>query len=290
MKRIVFLVLLFLFLIPFSVLGLVKPSSVLYVTDDAKVLSSNTENYFVRYSDFLSQNNQIQYYVVTVPNLEGYDLDTYVESVYSSFGIGSRGLLIFFSKEERTIKVIAGHELGLFLDDEAIQEGIDLYFMPYFKNDDWEAGIKNGYSAFYKMICNYYDIDSTEMIVFDGKDIVTKFKYPILLVLLFFSSSIAYIFCKTLKRAFRSSKKSFSHYFTFGFSLLLNFLLLIIAYFIEPWSILIIMFSEGITFFRVFETHSNITLEDAVRLSKRDNIKKSRVRAYRKNSKKKKRP
>ena len=156
MKKLICFFFLFLWMIPIFTEAIVEPSNTLYVTDQANVLTTETKDYIIQYSDFLSKSYQIHYYVVTVNSLEGYDLDTYAEMVFSSFQVGRNGLLIFFAKNDRRIKVVVGQELGLLLDNDTIQEGIDSYFMPYFKNDDWNHGIRNGYSAFYKMICNYY--------------------------------------------------------------------------------------------------------------------------------------
>ena len=41
-------------------------------------------------------------------------------------------------------------------------------------NRRYEIYRENGYSAFYKMICHYYDIDSSPMEVYDGNDFFVK--------------------------------------------------------------------------------------------------------------------
>ena len=277
MKKLFLFIILLLCFLPVTCFSLVKPSSVLYVTDEAKVLSKETKDYIVLYSDFLSRTNRISYYVVTVKNMEGYDLDTYVDMVYDSFHVGSNGMLIFLAKDERTIKVVAGEDIALFIDDKDIDEAINLYFMPYFKNDDWDSGIKNGYTAFYKMICNYYDIDSSPMEVHDGTDFLTKYRYPIIIALTFIGSYLSYIFCRNMKKGFRSNKKGFKHFFLFGLCLVFNIILFVIGYFIEPVSIFLILGSEIITFFSVFNNSKKVSLNEAARLYKIDEEKKKQA-------------
>lgn len=271
--------------IPISCFALVQPSKVLYVTDDAEVLKKETEDYIVLYSDYLNRTEKIHYYVVTVQNLEKSDLDTYANFVYDSFDIGENGLLVFFTKEERMIKVIVGEEVSLFIDSDDINRVIQDYFMPFFKNDDWDDGIKNGYSAFYKMICDYYDIDSSPMQVDDGSDIIVKYRYPLIAFLTFLGSLTCYVFCRNMKRGRR--KKGFKHFFVFGFCVLVNILLILAGYYVEPVSIILILGSEFIMYSSFFNKNSSMTLSEAARQYEIDHRRKRIKHKKKLNSKRK---
>ena len=185
MKKFYSFVILLLLFIPISVNGLVKPSQYKYVTDDANIMSEDLINYISIYSKFLKDKMDISYYVVSVKNIEDYDLESYSEYVFNSFNIGSRGILIFISKEDRKIRVDIGYELEDALPSELLDRYIDIYMMPYLKNGNWNDGIKNGYSAFYKEICNYYNVDSSELVVEDARYLTSNYK-PYIMYLLHF--------------------------------------------------------------------------------------------------------
>lgn len=275
MKKIFYLFLFLFLFVPMSCFSLVQPSSVLYVTDEANVLSSETEDYIVLYSDYLNRMEKVHYYVVTVRSLDKMDIDTYAEEVFNSFDVGENGMLILFAKEERTIKVIAGEKISSFIYTNQIEEVIDLYFMPYFKNDDWDQGIQNGYTAYYKMMCDYYEIDSSPMEVKDGNDILTKYRFPILIGLITVGSFIGYLFFVNLKKGRR--KKGFKHFLIFGLCLLLNIVIILVGYSIEPISVILILGSEVITYSSVFRISKPMTLNEAARLYEIDQMKKKRA-------------
>ena len=95
MKKLFIVICCLSLLIPININAL-KKSNKIYVTDQAKILSKDTEDYIVTYSSFLKDNNDIDYYVVTVDSVNDEDLDKYADDLYKSFNISSRGLLILY--------------------------------------------------------------------------------------------------------------------------------------------------------------------------------------------------
>ena len=82
MKKLIYFIILFLMIIPLNTLGLVRQSDEIYVTDSAQILNNETEDYIVTYSEFLKENKNIDYYVVTVKSLEGISLEEYTDYVF----------------------------------------------------------------------------------------------------------------------------------------------------------------------------------------------------------------
>ena len=74
----------------FNVNALVKPTSNFYVNDYANILSDETEQYIMDKSVALHNIDGTQIVVVTVPNLEGRDLESYATELFRSFGIGDK--------------------------------------------------------------------------------------------------------------------------------------------------------------------------------------------------------
>ena len=247
MKRVYKLIILLLLLFPLSVFGLVKQSQYKYVTDEANIMSDELIEYICIYSKFLKEKMGINYYVVTVNNIEDYDLDSYSGYVFDNFNIGSKGILIFISKEDRKIRVDVGYELEDVLTPKKLNNTIDVYMMPYFKNDNWEDGIKNGYSAYYKEICDYYNVDSSELVVYDARYLTTNYKLYIILAIIFINSFISYVFTSFFMRLYRSNNKykgKNKDIVLFIICLLINIILFYIAFMLMPISLLIILIIE----------------------------------------------
>ena len=108
MKKLIYFIILFLMIIPLNTLGLVKQSDEIYVTDSAQILNNETEDYIVTYSEFLKENKNIDYYVVTVKSLEGISLEEYTDYIFDSFNMNDLGLLIVISHDDRSIRIKAG--------------------------------------------------------------------------------------------------------------------------------------------------------------------------------------
>ena len=180
-----------------------------YVLDDAGILKKDTIEYINTYSDFLDKQANIEYYVVTVRSLDEYDLDSYSDIVYSNYvnNKKDRGLLILVSKKDRQVKVIAGKGISSVLTDEVINDYIDEYFISFLANNEWDSGIKNGYTAFFKYLCLHLNIDSSGLDVLSGNDFLFKYRYYILFISIWICNLIGYILPKYFIRLFNKNYK-----------------------------------------------------------------------------------
>lgn len=95
--------------------------------------------------------------------MEGQSLEEYATRVFREFGIGDKnknnGLLLLLALKERQFRVEVGYGLEGALPDAKTGRIQDEYIIPYLKNDNWNEGIKNGFSAFLSIIANEYDVD-----------------------------------------------------------------------------------------------------------------------------------
>ena len=160
------LILFLLLLVPSKILAL-EPTSEFYVNDYANVLSKETEEEIVDYSKSLYEKTSAQIVVVTVDTVGDSDIESYATDLFRSFGIGDKdknnGLLILLAVNDRKSRIEVGYGLEEVLNDSKTGRFQDDYMIPYYKEDDWDKGILNGYKAFYKELCNYYDI-STDVV------------------------------------------------------------------------------------------------------------------------------
>ena len=246
-KKYILILVFILLLCPFNINALVTQSSDIYVTDNANVLKDETKDYIVTYSDFLKDKEKIDYYVVTLKSLEGINLKEYTDYIYDSFNMNEKGLLIVFSKSDRQLRIKTGIKLSKIIPDDVIEEYINSDCMPYLKDEDWKCWIKNGYSSFYKLLCNYYEIDSAPMTVYNGLSFIKKYKYSIFMIILFICSFLSN---KLGTYHFNIKKGKITQTFKTDFisilGILLNLYLLLIIYYLLPLGVIVVIGFEVI--------------------------------------------
>lgn len=257
MKKLIYFIILFLMIIPLNTLGLIKQSDDIYVTDSAQILNNETEDYIVTYSEFLKENKNIDYYVVTVKSLEGISLEEYTDYVFDSFNMNDLGLLIVISHDDRSIRIKAGSELSKVIESSTIDNYIDSYFMPYLKNDDWNTGIKNGYSSFYKLLCNIFKIDSSTMTVYNGKSFINNYRYTIFIVILWICIFISGFLAKKIVNIKKGIEKvSTIKDFLIAISIIINIYLLYFCYLLIPLSIFIVLGFECVIIYNILDQNN----------------------------------
>lgn len=257
MKKLIYFIILFLMIIPLNTLGFIKQSDDIYVTDSAQILNNETEDYIVTYSEFLKENKNIDYYVVTVKSLEGISLEEYTDYVFDSFNMNDLGLLIVISHDDRSIRIKAGSELSKVIESSTIDNYIDSYFMPYLKNDDWNTGIKNGYSSFYKLLCNIFKIDSSTMTVYNGKSFINNYRYTIFIVILWICIFISGFLAKKIVNIKKGIEKvSTIKDFLIAISIIINIYLLYFCYLLIPLSIFIVLGFECVIIYNILDQNN----------------------------------
>ena len=145
--------------------ALVSPTDTFYVYDGASVLSAETEQYIFDHSRELDAKTGAQIVVVTVPSLEGQALEEYATELFRQWGIGdaekNNGLLLLCAVEERQFRVEVGYGLEGDLPDGKTGRMQDAYIIPLLREDKFDEGIKNGYTAFLQEVSAVYGVSIT---------------------------------------------------------------------------------------------------------------------------------
>ena len=140
----------------------VSPTTDFYVNDYAKLLNDETKNYIISTNKSLYNQTGSQIVVVTVPSLNGNSLEEYATELFRNFGIGSKdknnGVLLLLALEERQFRIEVGYGLEGILPDAKTGRIQDEYIIPYLKEDNWNDGIKNGYSAVLNIVAEEYNV------------------------------------------------------------------------------------------------------------------------------------
>lgn len=216
-KKALVVFLLFVLCLPYFCFALVKPTEEFYVNDYANLLNIDVERYIIDKSFDLDNKTGVQIVVVTVPTLEGKDIESYATELFRDFGIGDKGenngLLLLLALEERTVRVEAGYGLEGILPDAKTGRIQDEYMIPYFKEDNFVDGIKNGYNAFLKEVCDYYEVDcNAEVAVAKTDEMTTEGLIVMIVFILLFLVIIIHILRNVKKTGGFSTNRRTTYY------------------------------------------------------------------------------
>ena len=160
--------------------AVVSQTADFYVNDSAKVLDASLENYIISTNKSLYSQTGAQIVVVTINSLEGEGLEEYANELFRQYGIGDKkknnGVLMLLSIQDRKSRIEVGYGLEGALNDAKTGRIQDNYMIPYFKENNWQDGIKNGYNAILSEVEKEYDVTvegSTSPV--KGKDNDTSF-------------------------------------------------------------------------------------------------------------------
>lgn len=265
-------------LIPINTQAIVSKSEKEYITDEANLLNEDAEEYIVRYSEFLDQKRNIDYYVVTIKDLDGMELGDYCTQIFQDYRLSDKGVLILISKNDRQLRVQVGEKIEKIVTPQIIDQYINTYFLPYLEREEWNDGIINGYTALYKYICDHYHLDASSMKVDEKLDFITKYK-SILMILILVVAAL----CNRYYVSFHKKISSHHLFHLWEFLLLLlivliNIFAISISYLFQPAFILFVLAFE-------FFLYYSATTNNKSQLSHRK--KSSQPRKQRRKKKKK---
>ena len=157
--RLIILSILFISSISFSYAFPTKPQPERLVNDLAKLFSNSERNELERILVNFANNTSNQITVVTVNDLEGYDVAAFATKIGLDWHVGSakfdNGIVLlvkpktFSSKGEVNISV--GYGLEGAIPDIYAKNIIALYLVPHFKNNDYYLGVKSASEALMKL-------------------------------------------------------------------------------------------------------------------------------------------
>lgn len=124
------------------------PSLTGRVVDQAKILSPQTEAALTAKLEALDANTSRQLVVVTVPSLQGYEIEDYGYQLGRVWGIGEKGrdtgVLLIVAPTERRVRVEVGYGLEGVLTDALSTVILQERVLPKFRTGDFEGGVVAG--------------------------------------------------------------------------------------------------------------------------------------------------
>jgi len=130
------------------------------VTDQAGLLSAQTELKLEKFLSDFETGDSTQLAVLTVVSLEGDTLEGFALKVAESWGLGRKGrdngALLLVARDERKVRIEVGYGLEGRLTDLLAGRIIDGEIVPRFKKGDFEGGIVAGVLAMAEAVRGEY--------------------------------------------------------------------------------------------------------------------------------------
>jgi uncharacterized protein len=121
------------------------------VVDDANILSPQVEADLTTKLENLDKTTGRQLVVVTLPSLQGHEIEDYGYQLGRAWGIGEKGTntgaLLIVAPTERKVRIEVGYGLEPILTDALSSVIIQTAVLPKFKAGDLEGGVMAGTDA-----------------------------------------------------------------------------------------------------------------------------------------------
>ena len=151
MKKWLFLLIFFLWGLPYSAYGLEVPKLQGYVNDYAGMISPPAKSKIEEALRAFEQSDSTQIVILTILSLEGENIEEYGIKVGEAWKIGKKGkdngVLFIVSKQERKIRIEVGYGLEGKLTDLVSGRIIDQVIKSRFSAGDFDGGFIAGVSS-----------------------------------------------------------------------------------------------------------------------------------------------
>lgn len=138
-----------------------------YVTDQAHVLSPETEQQLTQVAKELDEKTSAQIAVLTVNTLNGTPVEQAALETARAWGVGAQkkntGLLILVAVQDRQLRTEIGYGLEGMITDGTSGQIQDTYMVPAFRANDYDRGIRNGTLAYAQTIAHAYEVPLTSI-------------------------------------------------------------------------------------------------------------------------------
>lgn len=138
-----------------------KPNPPRLVNDVAGVLSPEQREILEQRLVQLDNNSSNQIAIVTVPDLQGYDVADYANKLFRSWGIGgtknNNGVLILVAPNERRVRIEVGYGLEGAIPDITSKHIIEDDIIPNIKNGDYYRAFDEAVTSLSKAAVGEYN-------------------------------------------------------------------------------------------------------------------------------------
>jgi len=149
---------------PVYAMDIPQPNSSFYVYDQADLISTSVELEIIKTSEALFKESQAQVVVVTLDNLNGYNLEQYSVQLFREWGIGDKdknnGVLIILALEEQEVRIEVGYGLEGAIPDSVAGRILDEKMLPNIEAGDFDKAFLDTYQTLVTRVMDEYGIES----------------------------------------------------------------------------------------------------------------------------------
>ena len=183
MKKILFLLMLCGFQSVFAQNIEKRPSPPRAVNDFGNMLEPFQRDALEQKVDAYNDSTSSAIVIITVPNLNGYDIADVSLKYLRDWGVGTKdknnGIVILVSRDDHKARIETGYGMEGVIPDITAKEIIDDRMIPYFKQNDYYRGFDNAVDAIIQAAASEYKAEPK------SKDKGGRFPAAIILIILF---------------------------------------------------------------------------------------------------------
>jgi uncharacterized protein len=143
-----------------------SPTSLFFVNDFANVLSDQTEQEVFNICRNIQEKSTAQLVIVTVPNMNGDYIESYANTLFNEWGIGSKekdnGILLIVANDEREVRIEVGYGLEGAINDAKAGRILDTYAITPLRENDFDTAIIDTVKQLQGEIYDEYNIDISQ--------------------------------------------------------------------------------------------------------------------------------
>lgn len=140
-----------------------KPNPPVAVNDFANLLEPFQKQALEQKLEAYNDSTSSAIVVITVPSLDGYDIEQVALKYLRDWGIGTKennnGVVILVSANDHKARIETGYGMEGVLPDILAKQIIDERMIPFFKNGDYYAGLNNSVDAIIQAAAGEYKAD-----------------------------------------------------------------------------------------------------------------------------------
>lgn len=173
------------------------PHKDFYYLDQVGVMSTETKSLLYTNGEALKKACGAQIVVCIVDSFGRLSAEDFAYELIEKWGVGDKkkqnGVALVIAEGDGEYRMAIGTGLERYMDGAFVQELLDRYFHPYFKDYETDKGIQALYGPLFKRLCTIYDADVSlitgnalpgEKIIYDDDDSGLSFGTILFIVLL----------------------------------------------------------------------------------------------------------
>lgn len=139
------------------------PGDDFYYLDQVGVMSSKTKSMLYENGEALKKACGAQIVVCVVDSFGRMSDEDFAYELINKWGVGDKdkknGVALVIAETDGVYRMVIGTGLERYMDGADVQDLLDDYFHPYFKDYKTDKGIQALYAPLFKKICQIYDVN-----------------------------------------------------------------------------------------------------------------------------------